>query len=294
MPDEDDHEEDEQEEDDEQDADEEEEEEGEKWNGRDNPFEGKSLYVNPTYQANLQTSIATASGTAKQNLQKMRDVSSAYWIDVKAKLHGSDTTSLEGILTDAATKGDMVTLIVYDLPNRDCNAHASNGEICCKYNADGTCDYGYSGSCDAGLNEYKTEYIDVYADILSQFEGRVDIALIIEPDSLPNLATNLHNPHCVNSQSSYTEGIAYAINAFAAKAPSAAMYLDAAHGGWLGWADNIVKFLQIVQALPYEKLRGFSTNVANYQPLGIMCPWEGGPDRNDYCLNGQHQSEPCC
>jgi len=86
--------------------------------------------------------------------------------------------------------------MVYDLPNRDCNAHASNGEICCKYNTDGTCDYSYSGSCDDGLNEYKTEYIDVFAEILSRFDCLVDIALVIEPDSLPNLATNMDNPHC--------------------------------------------------------------------------------------------------
>jgi len=90
----------------------------------------------------------------------------------------------------------MVTFMVYDLPNRDCNAHASNGEICCKYNTDGTCDYSYSGSCDDGLNEYKTEYIDVFAEILSRFDCLVDIALVIEPDSLPNLATNMDNPHC--------------------------------------------------------------------------------------------------
>ena len=53
-----------------------------------NPFEGKTLYVNPSYQTELDSSIATAQGLAKENLQKMREMSSAYWIDVKAKLHG--------------------------------------------------------------------------------------------------------------------------------------------------------------------------------------------------------------
>ena len=66
-----------------------------------NPFQGKHLYVNPSYQKELGSSIATATGTAKENLQKMREISSAYWIDVKAKLHGTDTDSLEGILKDA-------------------------------------------------------------------------------------------------------------------------------------------------------------------------------------------------
>merc|ERR1719219_3241167 len=46
-----------------------------------------------------------------------------------------------------------------------------------------------------------------------------------------------------------------------------------------------------------DKLRGLSTNVANYQPIGIQCPWEPQSptsDRNDYCLNGKHQTEKCC
>jgi len=259
-----------------------------------NPFEGKTLYVNPTYQTDLDGSIATATGITKTNLGRMRDTASAYWIDVKAKLHGTGTDSLQGILADAASKDEMVTFVVYDLPNRDCHAYASNGEICCQYNADRTCNYDYAGSCDTGLNEYKTEYIDVFADILSQYDGQVDIALIIEPDSLPNLATNMHDAHCRNSWQSYTEGITYAINKLAEKAPHATLYLDGAHGGWLGWSDNMASFVDIVNDLPHQKLRGFATNVANYQPLGEMCPWQGGPDRNDYCLNNQNQHASCC
>jgi cellulose 1,4-beta-cellobiosidase len=236
---------------------------GEKWDGLVNPFEGKTLYVNPTYQENLEFSISTASGSAKENLKKMRNISSAYWIDIKAKLHGDDTWSLEGILNDAADKGHMVTVLAYNLPNRDCAADASMGEMCCKYLEDGRCDYSFSGSCEAGLNEYKSDYIDKYADILSQFEGKVDIALVIEPDSLPNMATNMGMEACANSKNVYIEGNRYAINAFAEKAPSVALYLDAAHGGWLGWDVNIIKFADTVKGLPYQKLRGFATNVSN-------------------------------
>ena len=89
-----------------------------------NPFQRTAnYYVNPTYQAELQSSIATASGKTKTTLQSMLQVSSAYWIDVKAKINGLNTTSAEGILIDAAKKStkQLVTLIVYDLPNRDCH-----------------------------------------------------------------------------------------------------------------------------------------------------------------------------
>eukprot|EP00660_Eupelagonema_oceanica_P001452 gene1452-16132_t len=43
--------------------------------------------------------------------------------------------------------------------------------------------------------------------------------------------------------------------------------MDAAHGGWLGWDDNLNKFAKLVAAMNiHDKLRGFTTNVANYQP----------------------------
>jgi len=70
------------------------------------------------------------------------------------------------------------------------------------------------------------------------------------------------------------------------------MYLDAAHGGWLGWSNNLVAFVDLLQSMSFEltSLRGFTTNVANYQPLGTMCPFTSSDGiRNDYCLNGQHQ-----
>ena len=46
------------------------------------------------------------------------------------KTTGSTTDSMEGILEDALNKPvpELVVFIVYDLPNRDCHAKASNGE----------------------------------------------------------------------------------------------------------------------------------------------------------------------
>ena len=47
----------------------------------------------------------------------------------------------------------MISLVIYDLPNRDCSALASNGELLIAKN---------------GLNRYKTEYIDPIAAILAE------------------------------------------------------------------------------------------------------------------------------
>jgi cellulose 1,4-beta-cellobiosidase len=260
-------------------------------NAQGNPFEGKSFYVNPSYQAELDTSIATATGSVKATLQSMRNVASAYWIDVMAKITGSDTKSVQGILKDASSKSPvpLVVFIVYDLPNRDCHAKASNGEICCYPNADGTCNYDMSGDCAEGINTYKTKYIDPLVAVFKQFPT-VPIIAVVEPDSLPNLATNQGDPHCGNSATStaYKVGIPYAITALSS-VNNVNIYLDAAHGGWLGWQNNLQSFVQTVQQLGLlNKIRGFSTNVANYQPLGVPCHAVG------YCLNGQNQNAACC
>jgi len=266
-----------------------------------NPFHGQVFYKNPANQKSYDDSIATAKGKVKRNLLKMREVPSAYWIDVKAKIHGTSTSSLEGILADASSKAtpELVTFIWYDLPNRDCHAKASNGEICCSYNADRTCDYSYQSDCSAGLREYKTTYADPFVEVLQQYAGRVPIVVVIEPDSLPNLATNADDPRCggAATREAYTKGIKYSIEQLTRKVPEVAVYLDAAHGGWLGWQDNLIDFMRMLRRmdLPFNKMRGFATNVANYQPLGAMCPHQ--PDsgyRNGFCLNGRNRAMACC
>ena len=260
-----------------------------------NPFADKVYYVNPSYKESLSTSIATASGVILTNLEAMMDVPSAYWLDRKNKITGSTTDSMEGILQDALSKPvpELVVFIVYDLPNRDCHAKASNGEICCKYKSDGRCDYTdvTDGQCRAGLKEYKEEYIDQIAAVLRKYSGQLPIVLVIEPDSLPNLSTNQDDVRCGNSatMSAYKRGVSYAVKALAAADPHAAIYLDAGHGGWLGWKDNMRDYVRTIRSLDVaDHIRGFASNVAGYQHLGKAC------GTYDYCLGGQHNDDECC
>jgi cellulose 1,4-beta-cellobiosidase len=254
-----------------------------------NPFLNQRFYLNPDYQAQVDSSLATTRDqTTRAGLLKLKETSSAYWIDVKRKIPNAAE-----VLEDAASKNELIVLIIYDLPNRDCHALASNGEICCTYNADRTCNYLAIGDCADGLNEYKTQYIDPLIQVLSQYQDRVPIVTIIEPDSLPNLATNLGNAKCGNTatQNAYIQGISYTLEQLATKVPKVTVYLDGAHGGWLGWAEQMTKFVDIVrQVNPAGKIRGFSTNVANYQELGVPCQ-----DPN-LCITDQSRrsSDPCC
>jgi cellulose 1,4-beta-cellobiosidase len=259
-----------------------------------NIFAG-SMYINPSYQEDIDKTITvTSDSVVLNNLKLIRNAPMAVWGDTRKSLRGTGTHTVEGALVDAASKSVKQTLIlvVYNLPNRDCNAKASNGELCCTYLPNGRCDYSKNtDNCEAGLNQYKKEYVDIYVDLVAKYQDKVNIALVIEVDSLPNLITNMGNPSCRNSERVYKDGIKYTVEQFAKKAPKAWIYLDAAHGGWLGWVDsNMIPFTRLIQSmgiLPY--LRGFITNVANYQPIGKMCPAVG------WCLphNGK-LSDPCC
>lgn len=131
----------------------------------------------------------------------------------------------------------MGAFVVYDLPDRDCAALASNGEFslanggAAKYRA-------YIDSIAAQLKKYP----DVRTALVIGMSGSLlDKGLAsngpTEPDSLGNLVTNLNVPKCQNAASAYRDGIAYAIKTL--NLPNVAMYIDAGHAGWLGWQANL-------------------------------------------------------
>ena len=202
-----------------------------------NPFDNGSggtvpLYVQPSYAAELQSSIASSQGLVHDNLQVMANTSTAFWVDTKAKI-----PAMSSMLQQAATKSppELVTIVVYDVPNRDCASNNSVGDICCYYYPDGSCNREKDGDCSAGLADYDTNFIAPIAAELAKYEGKMPIVLIIEPDSLPNIATNQGVAACASTatQAAYTKGIQYAITTISQKAPSVTMYLDAAHGNWV-------------------------------------------------------------
>jgi len=273
-----------------------------------NPFKGKKYYVHPHYAAKYEKSMKGTTGKIRKNLERMKSIGAAYWIDNKAKLHGDGPNTLEGILKDAKSQDPvpLVSLIWYDLPNRDCDAKASIGEICCTVNkTTGHCDLDTESDCEDGLKEYKETYVQPFIRILKKYSKHVPVVVILEPDSLPNLATNLKHPHCGNKATvrAYKEGFAYALNKIVDETPEVTVYLDAASGSWLGWAHQCMKYLDVMVELklPMHKVRGFATNTAKYQPLGIQCPWEhqAGYSRNNFCLPSspqanEHKYHKCC
>lgn len=246
-----------------------------------NPFMGHSLYVPMVYKSQVQEVLRTTKSAFDRKLvSAVASVPTAFWVDkmsVSNPSNRSDTRTLVGALTDASSQSPtpMVTIIVYNVPNRDCGAAASAGEICCLKRANGTCDMTFDRDCNGGVAEYSHSYVDVVANTVREFCGHVPMSFVIEPDSIPNLITGLENPNCgsVSTGISYRTGIKYAIKTLKRACPSSAIYLDAAHGLWLGWESKAEAYVEEVKAMMvWQDLRGFAVNVANYNPLGEKCP----------------------
>ncbi|WP_433514512.1 glycoside hydrolase family 6 protein [Nonomuraea sp. CA-143628] len=221
----------------------------------DNPYAGATGYVNPNWKAKA---AAEPGGAAVAN------TSTAVWLDRIAAIAGSSSVMglrahLDAAVTQDAANGSApltVQFVIYDLPNRDCSALASNGELLVAEN---------------GLNRYKTEYIDPIAAIMSDSKyANLRIVTIIEPDSLPNLITNLSFPKCAeaNSTGAYVQGVQYALNKLHAMS-NVYTYIDAAHHAWLGWDSNFNPSVNLFYstaagaAAGVDSVDGFIVNTAN-------------------------------
>ncbi|RYO81761.1 hypothetical protein DL762_006950 [Monosporascus cannonballus] len=209
-----------------------------------NVFQQYTLHANNFYRGEVEAAAAQISDSAlKAQALKVADVGSFLWLDTIQNIN-----KFEPAVADLPCD-EILGLVVYDLPGRDCAAKASNGEL------------------KVGeIGRYKTEYIDVIAGLLKANPNSA-FALIIEPDSLPNLVTNIDLETCQRSKAGYEEGVAYALKTL--NLPNVVMYVDAGHGGWLGWNDNLKPGAQELakvykNAGSPSQVRGIATNIAGW------------------------------
>jgi cellulose 1,4-beta-cellobiosidase len=229
----------------------------------DNPFIGATFYRNVDYVASVNAAADLQGGSLAAQMRLVANYPTFVWLDSIDAVNGTNgyARSLAGHLDAALAQGaNAIGIVIYDLPNRDCSALASNGELLIAQN---------------GLNRYKTEYIDVIYNTISQPQySNLRIVMVIEPDSLPNLITNLSFPKCAEAQSTgaYVQGVQYAINRLRSLSNTYA-YIDVAHAAWLGWPNNFNPFVTLLKSLGAGltggpgKVDGFISNTANTNPV---------------------------
>ncbi|KAK0653168.1 1, 4-beta cellobiohydrolase [Cercophora newfieldiana] len=174
----------------------------------------------------------------------------------------------------------IVGLVLYNLPDRDCSAGESAGEL---------------KSAENGLERYRKEFVKPYAQKVRSAPD-LEFAIVLEPDSLGNLVTNMGIEMCAAAADVYREGIAHAISQL--QFDNVHLYIDAAHGGWLGWNDNLPlaakEFATVVQMAGKNKsknrIRGFATNVSNYNPFNATVrenytEWSNSWDESHYATS---------
>ncbi|TQV68047.1 PKD domain-containing protein [Exilibacterium tricleocarpae] len=215
----------------------------------DNPFRDVDYYIDPLWSARA---AAEPGGAA------IAQYNTAVWMDRIGAI--TDGIGLRGHLDEALSQNaGMFMFVVYDLPNRDCAALASSGELRISEN---------------GFQRYQDEYIASIVEVVSdpKYAG-IRIVAIIEVDSLPNLVTNLSVPDCAEADGpgGYRDGIRHALNQLA-PLENVYPYLDIAHSGWLGWSSNFGPAVNLIADViestdaGWGSVAGFATNSANYTP----------------------------
>ncbi|OBZ69260.1 Exoglucanase 3 [Grifola frondosa] len=225
-----------------------------------NPYTGYEVFLSPVYAAEVAAGAAQITdATLQSKAASVANIPTFIWFDEVAKVPnlGTYLASASALGTSSGQK-QLVQIVVYDLPDRDCAAKASNGEF---------------SIADGGQAKY-FNYIDQLVAQIQQFPD-VRVVAVIEPDSLANLVTNLSVEKCANAETTYKACVTYALQQLASV--GVYMYMDAGHAGWLGWPANLSPAAQLFAQM-YESggsspfIRGLATNVANYNALSVATP----------------------
>ena len=218
-----------------------------------NPFADARFYLDPIYVEKVQTTAASMPerGTL---LKKVARHPTALWLDSIAMVPRVSTWLEDAARQSRPGEPAVPVFVIYDLPNRDCAAKSSAGELTPE---------------NDGEARYRRDFIDRIAEQLAARPEQRSV-VIVEPDSLANMATNMNVPKCAKSAEIYEHSVAYAISRLSL--PNVFLYLDAAHAGWLGWQGNRERIATIFKRVltmagGVDRIRGFATNVSNYTVL---------------------------
>jgi cellulose 1,4-beta-cellobiosidase len=213
---------------------------------------GVDLLVPAHYTSQVMRSVEAVGGVTSAlggQLALASGIPTATWLDEIAALPKM-RAALEQARRQQRATGvpTLPVFVVYDLPGRDCSAAASAGEL------------------EAGdLDRYENEFIAGIEALANEFP-EVPKVFVLEPDSLPNVVTNMGRSKCRTVAEDYKMGIALAIRRLG---PLGTIYVDVGWSGWIGtWSSSkmaqlLAEVLQMAGSAA-RFVRGFVTNTSNY------------------------------
>ncbi|HEX7734940.1 MAG TPA: glycoside hydrolase family 6 protein [Ktedonobacteraceae bacterium] len=230
-----------------------------------NPYAGAQGFINSDWAAKVKAGARQVGGALGRQEARVAQYSTAVWLSSIAAVKGGANGSkgLKGRLDAAETQAAssklpiVITLVLADLPDRECANPASNSELHIARN---------------GLRTYESSYIDTITATLKQARyHNLRVVAIIEPNILPTLVTGIKIARCVAASSTYILGIQYALNKLHAL-PNVYNYIDIAHPDWLGWNDRFRFTVSLIAtiikgtAAGVKSIDGFVSNIDNYVP----------------------------
>ncbi|MGP4113625.1 glycoside hydrolase family 6 protein [Streptomyces sp. 4N509B] len=224
----------------------------------DNPYAGDArVYVDPEW---------SAQAASEPGGEAVSGQPTAVWLDSVDSLVGDGVTmGLPDHLDTALAQGaDVVQLVLYNAPGRDCALTRSDGEF-----------------AHDEIDRYRFDFLDPVAEILSDpAYAELRFVAVIEPFSLlPYLTTHVSprpeaTPECdaMLAGGGYARAIGHAVATLGAL-PNVYPYLDIAHHGWFAEQDTAALLPAAVDLLAeaataaggsLADVHGLATNVSNH------------------------------
>jgi endoglucanase len=197
---------------------------------------GQKLFVDPNSNAAKQA--AAWQGTQSDDaalMSKLAKLPTSHWITSPEAIDSKLATYLSTAKAAKAT----ATLVVYNIPDRDCGAYSAGGA--------------------QNLDQYK-EFID----LLVAKVGDAKTIAIIEPDAVAAISNqDASGKDCLTGQQLADRygALRYAVESFT-KLANTTVYLDAGNSSWNGDIDKLSE--RLIKA-GLDVADGFSLNVSNFQ-----------------------------
>jgi endoglucanase len=204
-----------------------------------NPFQAREQYVDRSALLVAADDQAHADGDARGSavLDRMLKVPQGIWL-LPERFPTSGSVGAFVAATQKAAGSDVPLFVVYGIPDRDCAAGQS------------------SGGLDATTY---LPWVQAIADAAGR-DGRA--AVVLEPDAL----ATADQCHLADERVRLLSGAVTEL-----RNAGVTTYVDAGHSSWVSVAD----MARLLRAVGVTTVRGFATDVSNYQPEDAETAYAG-------------------